>query len=170
MVDRRDSIRRPGVAGARWLDDQQFDRLRTEIDAGCDGIGRALPDQAIEATIEVHAGGQDDRLFKDVAAREHPPPTRACKLDRAAERANRLVLRAWICIVATEERATDKHATAIVQPIRGEVLKADGLRRWFALARRCERALRFTWIDRGWGGPTTDRGERKDKQQDIHGI
>ncbi|XXY50133.1 hypothetical protein WME91_03160 [Sorangium sp. So ce269] len=81
------------------------------------------------------------------------------------ERADRLVLRAWIRIVAAKEGPGDKHATAVGQPIGGKVLEADGFRRWFVLARRCERTRRTIGIDGAWRALAANRGERKSQEQ-----
>ncbi|WP_437763892.1 hypothetical protein WMF27_38515 [Sorangium sp. So ce281] len=82
------------------------------------------------------------------------------------ERADRLVLRAWIRVVPAKEGPGDKHATAVVEPIGREVLETDGFRRRFVLARRCERTRRFIGIDGAWRVPAADRGDRKSKEQD----
>ncbi|WP_441289860.1 hypothetical protein ACSRUE_04025 [Sorangium sp. KYC3313] len=177
VVDDRDTIRSPCVAGARRLDGQ-----RDEPGLGGTDLGHhvhrvfqaslAFPsDGGFEASVDIHPGGERDGLLKPIVGKKHATAPGARKLDRVPDGTNRPVLRAGIRVVTAEKRIDDEHAAAVHRSTRRKMLQADRLgdgiactRRWTVTRRRAARAVHPR------RGAATGRGERKKEQQEDRGI
>ncbi|WP_437898617.1 hypothetical protein [Sorangium sp. So ce124] len=157
VVDRRDSIRGPGVARARWLDDHHDAPAVAGNDLGRI-VRQACPSEGLEASIDIHAGGQRNGLVKAVVGYEYATAPGACELDPALHRANGPVLRARVRVVTAEKWPIDEHTAAIDHLTRGKLLHAYRL--WDRLAGRVHR----------WRGAATGSDEREDKELEDRGT
>ncbi|WP_437835778.1 hypothetical protein [Sorangium sp. So ce1153] len=157
MVDRRDPIRGPVVARARWLDDHHDAPAGAGNDLGRI-VRQACPSEGLEASIDIHAGGQRNGLVKAVVGYEYATTSGACELDPALHRTNGPVLRAGVRVVTAEKWPIDEHTAAIDHLTRGKLL--DTYRLWDRLAGRVHR----------WRGAATGSDERKNKEQEDRGT
>ncbi|WP_437518216.1 hypothetical protein [Sorangium sp. So ce1099] len=126
VIDDRDAIRSPRVASPRRLDDQRDVPNRgSELGHAVHrlfNLPQPFPFQEVEASIDIHPGGQRDGLHESIAGEEHPTAPGARQLDGARQGSNRPVFRAGVRVVTAENRIVDEHAAAVHRPPRREML------------------------------------------------